>query len=150
MRTLSIWFVILVPLLVIAGLACGTDTGEGVVAHKSITGIRKGTSYTVSENRPSDDGSSFIHVDDKDLLSHFATCEEHLIISETLAFEVESRYDMVDCYVNMAPASSPRSGTRSYRVSRDVFNQLRVGDTVKFETKQIGDLPKIVKLIGAP
>ena len=150
MRKLFVSCAALVPLLVIVGLACGTTTTEGVVAHKSITGSREGTSYAVLENRPSDDGSPFIHVDDKDLLSHFATDEEHLIISDSLAFQIESRYDRADYFVNMAPASSPRSGTQPYRVSREVFNQLLVGETVKFKTKQGGDFPEITKVIGAP
>ena len=150
MTKLPVWFVVLVALLVITALACGTATAEGVVAHKSITGIREGTSYTVLENRPSDEGSPFIVVDDKDLLSHFATDEEHLIISDSLAFEIESKYDRVDYYVNMAPASAPLSGTQSYKVSRAVFSQLRVGGTVKFETKQGKHIPEIKKLLEAP
>ena len=149
MRKPFVLFVALVPLLVIAGLACGTTTSEGVVDHKSITGSREGTSYTVLENRPSDDGSSSIHVEDKDLLSHFATGEEHLIISDSLAFAIESGYDRVDYFVNIDLASSSGSGTQPYRVSREVFNQLRVGDTVEFKTKQGGDFPEIEKLISA-
>ena len=149
MRVPFVLFQALVPLLVIAGLACGTTTSEGVVAHKSITGIREGTSYTVLENRPSDEGPPIIHVDDKDLLSLFAAGDEHLIIDDSLAFEIESRYDRVDYFVNMAPASSPESGTQPYKVSREVFSQLRVGETVKFKTKPGGDFPEIEKVLGA-
>ena len=141
-------FVALVPLLVIAGLACGTTTSEGVVDHKSIAGYREEASREVLLNRPGDDGP-IIHVEDKDLLGLFATGDEHAIIGDSMAFEIESRYDRVDYIVNIDLASSAGSGTQPYRVSREVFNQLRVGDTVEFKTKQGGDFPKIEQLISA-
>ena len=121
MRKLLVSCVVLVPILVIVGLACGTTTNEGVVAHQSITGSREGTSQTVLENRPGDDGSPFIHVNDKDLLSHFATDEEHLIISDSLAFQIESRYDRVDYFVNMAP-HPPRDPEPSHTGSAEKFS----------------------------
>ncbi len=142
MRKLLVSCVVLVPILVIVGLACGTTTNEGVVAHQSITGSREGTSQTVLENRPGDDGSPFIHVNDKDLLSHFATDEEHLIISDSLAFQIESRYDRVDYFVNMAPASSPGSGTQPYRVSREVFNQLLVAKRSRSRPNRVEIFPR--------
>ena len=149
MRKAFVPFVVLVLLLVVIGPACGTATDEGVVDHKSITGVVEGTSYTVLRNRPNDDGLPFIEAKDKDLLSHFATVEEHAIISDSLAFEIESRYDRVDYLVNIDLISIEGSGTQSYLVSREVFNQLQVGETVKFKAKQGGGIPEIDKLTGA-
>ncbi len=146
-RKLFVSFVAISPLLVIGGLACGTTTSEGVVDHKSIVGYREGTSGEVLLNRPGDDGP-VIHVEDKDLLTHFATGEEHLVIGDSLAFQIESRYDRVDYIVNIDLASSAGSGTQPYKVSRTVFSQLRVGETVKFESKQGRSIPEIEKLIG--
>ncbi|PZC46699.1 MAG: hypothetical protein C1O27_001841 [Chloroflexi bacterium] len=137
---------VLAFLLLVAGLACGTPSSEGVVAHKSITGSREGSSQTVLTNRPSDNGTPLIDVEDADLKSLFAVGEEHAFISDSLAFQIESRFDEVKYVVNIRLESSGDGGTQPYITSREVFNQLRVGETVKFKTKQEGDFPTLVEI----
>ena len=100
MRKLFVSFVALVPLLIIIGLACGGATVEGVVSHKAITGVREEVSHTVLTNRPSDEGLPIIHVEDKDLVSRFAPDEEHAVIGDSLAFEIESRYDRMRYFLS--------------------------------------------------
>ena len=150
MKKLFVFFVVLVPLLLITGIACGFVTGEGVVDHKAITGVRDGTSFEVLINCPSDDGSPIIVVSDKDLLHLFAAEEKHAIISDALVFEIESKYDRVNYVVNLAPVSSPGGGTQPYFTSWEIFNQLRVGETAKFKADGSKGIPKMEKLIGVP
>lgn len=133
-------------LLVIVGLACGAPSSEGVVAHKSITGSREGVSQTVLTNRPSDSGVLLIDVQDNDLRGLFAAGLEHAIISDSQAFQIESRYDEVNYVVNIRIESSGEGGTQPFITSREVFNQLRVGETVKFKTKQEGDFQRLVEI----
>ena len=147
MNRLCASYLALAFLLMISGMACQNATGEGVVAHKSITGARDGKSSTVLTNRPSDEGFPIISVDDRELRVHFANDAEHALVGDSLAFEIESRYDRVDYLVNIRLGSSAGSGTQSYRVSREVFNQLLVGEAVKFKSNQGEDLPEIRTLI---
>ena len=110
------WLMVLVgltlaALLVIGSLACGSDTPEGAVDHKTITGITEGAARTVLINRLNDQGLPFTVVKAQELLSHFSPDDEHLVIGDTLAFEIESWYDLVDYLVNIKLASSTETGT---------------------------------------
>ena len=93
-------------------------------------------------------------VQDEDLVSFFADGEVPVIIGDSLALEIESRYDIVKYKASIrSETNGPYHQQNTFLASREVFNQLRVGQTVKFEVKNGPVYPsrgKIGKLLAGP
>lgn len=125
--------------------ACGAgETVEGLVAHKAVTGVKDNTAYTILVNRPGD-GEVYIVVKDVDYRDYFAPGDENAVVSESLEREMKREYAEVNYFVNVRLAPEDQ-GTQPYRVSSEVFNEMKVGSSVTFRTTG-GELPEIVEVV---
>ena len=149
MRKLSSLFVTLAVLTSLVGLACGTDTSRGLVDHKTITGIREGTAYTILIYRSDEEGLPALYVKDRGLLDRFSIEEANPVIDDALAFDIESMYEQVTYTVNLRTELATGPGTEPYKVSREIFNQLQPGAMVRFKAKKDGNIPAITKVLDA-
>ncbi|MEE9247488.1 MAG: hypothetical protein V3U79_02175, partial [Dehalococcoidia bacterium] len=118
-----------------------------MVDHKTITGIREGTAYTILIYRSDEEGSPALYVKDRGLLDRIPTGEVNLVIDDDLAFDIESMYEQVTYTVDLRTELATGPGTEPYKVSREIFNQLQPGALVRFKAKKDGNIPTITKLL---
>jgi len=128
--------------------ACGGgDVFERTVAHKTVTGVKDGTSYTILVNRPGE-GNPWISVKDEDYRAYFVAGVEDAVITESLEQLMLAEYSEVEYLVNVSVALDV-SGTQPYRASREIFNRAKVGDGLRFRASG-ADVPEIVKVLEQP
>jgi hypothetical protein len=131
--------------LLIAALAgCGSDAVEGTVAHKAITGVKDGTTYTILVNKP-DDGSPRIQVKDEAYEGYFDTGAANAVVTDSLEELMKQKYSEIRYVVNVR-ANGVQDGTLPYYASRDIFNDMMVGSETRFRTSG-GDIPRIVEIL---
>lgn len=101
---------------------------EGVVDHKTITGTREGTSYNIVVFT-----SAGNHFDDKEVRDFF---DESNLVNDSVAYQLESRYDEVFYVVSV------RSGeeTMGFIASREDFNEVVPGSSIRFKIMGPGGL----------
>jgi hypothetical protein len=145
---------ILKVLIVVAAILCllvlvytyiGRSTAEGIVDHKAITGVKEDVSYTILMNRTSDVGP-LILLKDEDYEEYFSTGDGNVVVSESLEREVKKEYSVVNYFVNVE-VDPEGYGTQPYRVSREIFNNIEVGNKVKFRWTRLTELPEIIELL---
>ena len=125
--------------------ACGGgDTIEGVVDHKAVTGVKEETSYTILQNRLRSSGGSIV-LRDADYQQFFSDEDRNAVISEALENALRAEYSDITYLVNVR-TELVTDGTQPYRVTRQLFNQMEVGSTVRFQTSGGGPIPTIRKL----
>ena len=88
-------------------------------------------------------------VKDRDYEEYFLPQDQHAIVSQALEDLMRQKYSEVNYFVNVKVASSGDIGTQPYRVSREIFNQMRVGSEVRFRASG-AELPEITKLLLQP
>ena len=145
-RGLVLNAIVVAALVCLLVLACtARNSVEGIVDHKTVTGVKDGTSYTVLMNAAAD-GEAWIVLKDQDYEEYFSTVEENAVVSESLEAEMKKEYSVVNYFINVKVAPE-EEGTRPFRASREVFNSIEVGSTVKFRCSGSTELPKIVELL---
>ncbi len=115
---------------------------EGTVSHKSVSGIKGDTVYGIILNRPISDGS-WIVVKDEDYRKYFSG--RHVVINETVDERITREYADLTYQVNVNV--SPEPGTQGYQASREIFNQIKVGEKVRMEVTRFSDNPSIVGVV---
>ena len=114
--------------LLLTPLGCQGGTVDGVIAHKVVSGVKDDTSFTILVNY-SQDGRTSIRVKDKNYEGYFSQQEQNATVSESLENIIRQEYLEINYFVNLR-VSSDGEGTQPYRVSREVFNEMRVGSKV--------------------
>ena len=109
-----------VLVLAVGYLALRPGIAEGVVDHKTVTGVKGSVSSTVVVFT----GSGVV-VKDGGFEGEF---EASAAVSEELAYRLESWYDEVDYVVSVRSGG----GTMAYFVSREDFNRVDVGVGIRF------------------
>ncbi|MBE0430723.1 MAG: hypothetical protein IBX67_02735 [Dehalococcoidia bacterium] len=120
------------------------NTVEGIVTHKTVSGVKDDTSYTILVNYYQD-GEQFILLKDEDYEEYFSPRGEDAVVTESLERAMKEVYSPVNYYVNVRVALE--EGTRPYRVSREVFNNIEVGTKVGFRWSGAAEIPEIVELL---
>ena len=122
-RSLVILAVIIAVGAGIYFLAFRPMASEGVVDHKTITGTRLGTSYSIAVFTTTGN-----HFDDSEAQSLF---EETDIVNDTIAVRLDALYDKVFYVVSV------RSGedTMGYFTSRKDFNEVVPGSRIRFKVQ---------------
>ncbi|MFO7967612.1 MAG: hypothetical protein R6U44_08445 [Archaeoglobaceae archaeon] len=147
MNNRKVAYVVLLAILVIvlAGAAYKLvflNVVEGNVSHKSVSGMKGDTVYGIILNRPISDGS-WIVVRDDDYGKYFSG--KHVVINETVEERMTREYRDLKYQVNVNV--SPEEGTEGYQTSREIFNQIRVGEKVKMEVTRFSDTPSIIGVV---
>jgi hypothetical protein len=138
--------VVVAAVLCLPVLSCsGWNTAEGIVDHKTVTGVRDNTGYTILMNAASG-GKAWIVLKDDDYQGYFSTGDENAVVSESLEAEMKEEYSVVNYLVNVK-VGPEEEGTHPYRVSREIFNNMEVGTKVKFRWLGLTGLPAIVELL---
>jgi len=128
--------------------ACGGgDVIEGSVAHKTVTGVKDGMSYTVLVNRPGE-GNPWISVEDEDYRGYFAAGDEDAVITESMEQLMLAKYSEVEYLVNVRVAAD-EPGAQTYRASREVFNKAKVGDDLRCRASG-AEVAEIVEILEQP
>ncbi len=139
-------FIVVAALVCLLVLSCSArNTVEGIVDHKAVTGVKDDTSYTILMNAAAD-GEAWIVLKDQDYEEYFSTVEENAVVSESLEAELKKEYSIVNYFVNVKVAPE-EEGTRPFRASREVFNTIEVGTTVRFRCSEPTELPEIVEVL---
>jgi hypothetical protein len=96
-------------------------SSEGIVDHKTITGTRLGTSYSIVVFTTAGN-----HFDDKEVRGLF---DETNVVNDTIADQLDARYDDVFYIVTV------RSGddATGYFVSMQDFNRVIPGSRIRFK-----------------
>ena len=139
---------LMVAFLLLLSVGCQGSIIEGVVDHKAVTGVKNDTSFTILINARGD-SEPWILVKDRDYEEYFLPQDQHAIVSQALEDLMRQKYSEVNYFVNVKVASSGDIGTQPYRVSREIFNQMRVGSEVRFRASG-AELPEITKLLMQP
>ena len=118
---------ILVAIVAVGGaiyyVAFRSVASEGVVDHKTITGTRDQESYSIIVFTTAGN-----HFDDKDVRSLF---DESDIVNDTMAYQVEARYDEVFYILSVRTGDD----TMGYFVSIQDFNRVVPGSRIRFNAQ---------------
>jgi hypothetical protein len=108
---------------------------EGVVDHKTITGTRDQTSYSIVVFTMAGN-----HFDDKEVRGLF---DESDIVNDTVAYQLEARYDEVFYVLSI------RSGddTMGYFVSMQDFNMVVPSSRIRFNIQGSDELRISIKKV---
>lgn len=107
---------------------------EGVVDHKAVSGEKGHIVYSIVLNTPEG-----ILVKDKDYEALFLEKDGDLLVNESLENELKTEYSKINYLVSIRlsledPVNRVAEGEAlAYFVSRDDFNEMRIGYKVKFE-----------------
>ncbi len=110
-------------------------TSEGVVDHKTITGTRLDTSYSIVVFTTA--GS---HFDDKEVRGLF---EDTDLVNDTVAGQLRTRYDEVFYVVSVRSEDD----TIGYFVSRRDFNGIVPGNRIRFNIQSPDELKISIKKV---
>jgi len=108
---------------------------EGVVDHKTITGTRLDTSYSIIVFTTAGN-----HFADKEVRGLF---EETDVVSDTVAAQLEARYDEVFYVVSVRSEDD----TIGYFVSRRDFNGVVPGSSIRFNIQGPDELKISIKKV---
>jgi len=108
---------------------------EGVVDHKTITGTRQGTSYSIVVFTTAGN-----HFDDKEVRGLF---EETDIVYDAVAAQLEARYDEVFYVVSVRSVDD----TVGYFVTRKDFNGVVPGSRIRFNIQDPDQLKISIKKV---
>lgn len=116
-------------------VALNPVASEGVVDHKTITGTRLGTSYSIVVFTTAGN-----HFDDKAVRG---LLEETDIVNETIAQQLETHYDEVFYVMSVRYEDD----TIGYFVSRKDFNRVVPGSRIRFKLQGPDELKISVKKV---
>ena len=134
-RPLTILAAIVAVSAVIYLVVFRTVSSEGVVDHKTITGTRLDTSYSIVVFTTVGN-----HFDDKDVRGLF---EETDVVNDTIAGQLEARYDEVFYVVSVRSEDD----TIGYFVSRRDFNSVVPGSRIRFNIQSPDELKISIKKV---
>jgi len=107
---------------------------EGVVDHKAVSGEKGHIVYSIVLNTPEG-----ILVKDKDYEGLFLEKDGNLLVDESLENKLKTEYSKINYLVSIRLTSEDpvnrvgKGEALAYFVSRDDFNELRIGHEAKFE-----------------
>ena len=110
---------------------------EGVVDHKSVTGTKDSTLYSILLNTPEG-----IIVKDKDYEKFFSENDTDAFISKSLEDKIKIEYSKISYLVSIRVSTKDtinnleEGDTLAYFVSKDDFNNLSIGDKVTYEVER--------------
>ncbi len=147
MNNQKIAYIVLLAILVVilAGAAYKLvflNVVDGTVSHKAVSGMKEDTVYGIILNRPISDGS-WIVVKDDDYRKYFTG--RHAVINETVEERISREYRDLTYQVNVNV--SPETGTQGYYTTREIFNQIQVGEKMRVEVTRFSDIPSIVGVL---
>ena len=146
MRNHSIVFVMIL-LLGLVTVSCSNDEiVEGRVAHKVVTGVKDGTSYTIIQNTPQEEGYPVIQAKDP-VYSGYLPSTGSAVIDQELGDKINRDYSNTTYLVNIDD-DLDKAGTTSYIVDRELFNQIDVGSYIKFKSDKHGDFREITEILN--
>ncbi len=134
-RPLTILAAIVAVSAVIYLVAFRTVSSEGVVDHKTITGTRLDTSYSIVVFTTAGN-----HFDDKEVRGLF---EETDVVNDTVAAQLEARYDEIFYVVSVRSEDD----TIGYFVSRRDFNSVVPGSRIRFNIQSPDELKISIKKV---
>ena len=135
---------VLILVLSMATTGCSqSSTVEGVVDHKVLSGIRESTQSAIVWNVLDDDGTPINVVKDDDFQDCFPLHGE-LVVSEEVENQMGAVYS--DFVYQVSVRKSP-DDTFGYLTTREIFNQMGLGATVKFQVSESSGIPRIVRII---
>ena len=108
---------------------------EGVVGHKTLTGTRDQTSYSIVVFTTAGN-----HFDDKEVRGLF---EETDVVNDTMVYQLEARYDEVFYVVSV----SSEDDTMGYFVTRKDFNRVVPGSRIRFKVQSPDELKISIKKV---
>lgn len=107
---------------------------EGVLDHKAVTGVKDGTSYTILLNADWE-----ISVKDEDYEKFFSENDRNAFINKSIEDEMKVEYSEINYLVSIRvssrdPVNKIEEGeTLAYFATRDNFNDLWIGDKVRYK-----------------
>jgi hypothetical protein len=135
---------VLVLILTLTTMGCSqSNTVEGVVDHKVLSGVKDSTQYMIVFNAPDDDGTPVNDVGDDTFQGLFPLHGE-LVVTEDLENQMGAVYS--DFVYQVSVDKSP-DDTFGYLTTRETFNRMSLGATVKFQVSDSSGIPRIVKII---
>ncbi len=134
-RPLMILAAIVAVSAVIYFVAFRSVASEGVVDHKTITGTRLDTSYSIVVFTTAGN-----HFDDKEVRGLF---EETDVVNDTVAAQLEARYDKIFYVVSVRSEDD----TIGYLVTRKDFNSVVPGSRIRFNIQGQDELKISVKKV---
>ncbi len=134
-RPLMILAAIVAVSAVIYFVAFRSVASEGVVDHKTITGTRLDTSYSIVVFTTAGN-----HFDDKEVRGLF---EETDVVNDTVAAQLEARYDEVFYVVSVRSEDD----TIGYFVNRRDFNGVVPGSRIRFTVQGLDELKISIKKV---
>ena len=135
---------VLVLILTLTTMGCSqSNTVEGVVDHKVLSGVKDSTQYMIVFNAPDDDGTPVNDVRDDTFQGLFPLHGE-LVVTEDLENQMGAVYS--DFVYQVSVEKSP-DYTFGYPTTREIFNRMSLGATVKFQVSDSSGIPRIVKII---
>ena len=119
--------------LVMLATACGGRADiRGTVDHKSITGVREDTSYTVLINSDSELSESRVLVKFDNYREDFTRNTSAVVVTDAIAAKLQSEFAEVQYFVNIR--TEPGGGTTPVQVSRAIFNSTGPGLEIRLAT----------------
>ncbi len=134
-RPVVIIFAAMILFSAIGYFALSPSREEGLIDHKTITGIRDSAQYTIALFT-----DSGVNVKDKAFNEEFSTSH---IIDEELSHRLDSYYDEV----NYLASVRTEDGTIAYYTSREDFNKVNTGDTIRFRILKSKTTIKIIEIV---
>ena len=113
--------------------ACGGRADiQGTVDHKSITGVREDTSYTVLINSDSELLESRVLVKFDNYREDFTRNTSAIVVTDAVAAKLQSEFSEVRYFVNVRTRAG--GGTTPVQVSRAIFNSTGPGLEIRLAT----------------
>ena len=134
---------VLVSSILLVGCSQGS-TVEGVVDHKMVEGVKGSTQCSLLLSRTGVDGTPENSVYDDGFQACFPVRGE-LVVSEGVENQMKAVYS--DFVYHVMVRKSPGDNLDCY-ASREIFNRMRLGATVKFQVSESSGVPRIVRIIG--
>jgi len=116
---------------------------EGVVDHKVLSGIKDSTQYAIVWNKPDDDGTPINMVKD-DVFQACFPLQGELVVSEEVENQMGAFYSE---FVYQVSVRKSPDDTFGYLTTREIFNQMSLGATVKIRVSESSGFPRIVRIV---
>jgi len=120
-----------------------SNTIEGVVDHKQMEGVKGGMQCSFLLSRTGDDGTPENSVYDDDFRACFPVRGE-LVVSEQIENQLKAVYS--DFVYHVSVRRSP-GDTLDYLTTREIFNEMNPGATVKLRVSTSSGVPRTLKII---
>jgi len=138
---------VLVAVLSLGLVSSACDRVEiinGVVDHRLISGTRSETFMGILMSYVDDDGTVVNIVKDA-ALQHCIPADSEVVVAKEMETQLLMSYTEV--FYQVSVRESPQH-TVGYRTTREIFNRMRLGSTVRFEAREVSGVPRILRLLG--